>query len=130
MKKIAPCGNDCSCCHRYVATKTGNIQMLKRVAELWNRMGWRDNIEHPENMICHGCGTTEKCGYGISKCAESKNVSNCGRCCEYPCDKIKEAIAKTEIYKEACQGKCSANSYRCIKKAFFCKKENLDLGDE
>lgn len=126
MKKIAACGNDCSYCHRYAATKTGNIQSLKRVAELWNRMGWRSNIEHPENMRCHGCGTSDYCKYDISDCAKEMNVQNCGQCSQYPCYKIENAVIKTKAYREACEGKCSFANYRCLKKAFFCKKDNLD----
>lgn len=89
MSDIAFCGDDCSCCSRYVATIRDDPSELKRVADLWIRVGWRDEGTKPEEMICHGCTSVEWCRYdNIRECAKVMGIKNCGECAQYPCDEI------------------------------------------
>lgn len=42
MNRIAFCGNNCDFCPRYIATKNESIEELRRCAEIWYKLGWRE----------------------------------------------------------------------------------------
>lgn len=121
------CGDNCKVCPRYVATQSGDVEQLKKVATLWYRVGYRDKIVQPEELICHGCSLTNLCAYDdIRECAVEKGVENCGKCENYPCEKVLRAFDQTESFAEKCKEKCSKEEYESLQKAFFSKKKNLD----
>lgn len=126
MQKIVSCGNDCFVCPRYIATQSGDVIRLKAVAELWNKLGWRDTVVSSEEIMCYGCSTSTFCRYGIQKCAFEKKVDNCGNCKDYPCILTSKSIEQTQMYVESIKEKCTEEEYKCFKIAFFSKKENLD----
>ena len=61
MAYIGYCGDDCEQCPRYIATKSSDRKKLKEAAVLWNKVGLRDDIAAPEEMVCHGCASLEAC---------------------------------------------------------------------
>ena len=64
MIKLACCGDDCNYCPRYVGTINNNENELKKAAEIWYKVGWRDNILLPDEMECFGCSSVKWCRYG------------------------------------------------------------------
>lgn len=42
MSLIGVCGDNCSYCPRYIATRSGKADELEEVKELWARLGLRD----------------------------------------------------------------------------------------
>ena len=96
MDNIGYCGDDCELCPRYIATKSNDVEKLKKAAVLWEKVGLNDKIVTPEQMICNGCASLEHCHYNdIRECAKDKEISNCGKCNDYPCDKINGVFNKT-----------------------------------
>lgn len=126
MQKIAPCGNDCLACLRYIATQSNDISKLKEVAELWNRVGLRDKVVSPEEIKCYECSSVNFCRYGIQKCASEKKIDNCGRCNNYPCNLSTRSFEQTNKYAESIKKICTEEEYQQFMAAFFSKKENLD----
>jgi hypothetical protein len=124
MENIGACGDDCSFCLRYKATKSNNADDLNRVKEIWISLGWRTPDIDAQELKCSGCCKENKCAYPkLLECVLSKNLKNCGLCKDYPCILINEAFVKIE------------NVFKSIKyipekdlliKAFGCKKLNLD----
>ena len=127
MAYIGYCGDDCEQCPRYIATKSNDREKLKEAAVLWRKVGLRENIAKPEEMICHGCASLETCHYNdIRECGKAKQIDNCGKCMEYPCNKINAVFEKTGFYAQQCKEACAASDYERLNKAFFLKKERLD----
>jgi predicted phosphoadenosine phosphosulfate sulfurtransferase len=127
MKQIGVCGDNCSVCPRYIVTQSGNKELLKKVAEMWRRTGLRDTVVSPDEMICHGCAPVKWCRYNsIRKCASKKAIDNCGKCENYPCEKMIKVFEQTKSYARICKGKLSKEDYECFRKAFFSKRQNLD----
>ena len=127
MTYIGYCGDDCELCPRYIATKRNDVEKLKQTAILWKKVGLTDHLVSPEEMICNGCASLESCHYNnIRECNRDKEISNCGKCREYPCDKINQVFDTTSSYARQCKEKCDAKDYQCLHHAFFSKKERLD----
>jgi hypothetical protein len=126
MKGIACCGNDCTQCHRYVATNSGDHQKLADVAFRWYQYGFHDEIRPPGEMRCTGCSPDASCHYGIVRCAEQMKVSHCGKCKEYTCVRLEDAFGKTRSAAAYCEKLCSPDEYERLHRAFFSKKENLE----
>lgn len=129
MLKLGFCGDDCNVCPRYVATQSGDKEQLKKVAALWYKVGYRDKIVPPEELICHGCSSTwcnVLCNRNVRECALEKNVENCGKCENYPCGKVLKVFERTESFAKTCKEKCSKEEYKCLQKAFFSKRKNLN----
>lgn len=130
MIPIGCCGDDCSYCPRYTGTVNNDREALTRVAELWFRMGWRDRILLPEEMICYGCISVKNCIFGIKECCSQKHIDNCGYCSDMPCNRLKgmldgikenrkkiEALIKEGVVKE--------EENKALDKAFWLKEERL-----
>jgi len=130
MLKLASCGNDCNFCPRYTATQSDDVERLKEVAALWNRVGWRDVVVSPEEMVCYGCSSANWCRYDIRKCVLEKKVDNCGECKGYPCENVLKTFEQTELYAKDCREKLSKEDYERFHKAFFSKSENLDRANK
>ena len=130
MKKrdqLGFCGDDCGICPRYLATMSGSLERLEQVAIMWKRVGWREKVGRPEEMICNGCRSVEWCRYDdIRKCAQERGLVNCGECRDYACNKINAVFKKNESYADECKIILSKEDYDTFHNAFFSKKIKLD----
>ena len=127
MQTLGVCGDNCSLCPRLIATQSGSIEAMEKVAALWHRAGLRDRVVSAEEIACHGCRSLKKCAFeDLKKCVGSKKVRNCGECADYPCDKLKKIFEQMEVFSRRCRAVCSDAEYQQFQKAFFSKKENLD----
>lgn len=122
-KIIAACGNDCKSCPRHMP-KT-DVE-LSKAAQLWYRIGYRNQIVSNQEIQCMGCSPEHWCRYHIAECAKKHEKDNCGECPEYPCHKINETFKQTMAFKPSCKLQCYAQEYESISRAFFEKKDNLD----
>ena len=126
-KIIAACGNNCAVCPRYVESPyEKSAGEMKRTAELWMKIGYRDRLCSYEELACHGCKPENSCRYEIVKCVSGRGLNNCGECTEYPCDRTEKCFEGTDSFKPACRAACTEEEYLMIKRAFFEKKKNLD----
>ena len=126
MLKPGYCGDNCNYCPRYLATQSGDEELLKEVAVMWRMIGWRNTIEPPKKIACHGCATVKICGLGIKDCVIEKGIDSCGKCLEYPCEKLIKIFESNKKEAVICREKLSEADYDLFQKAFFTKKERLD----
>lgn len=120
---LAACGNDCSFCPRHLPKTEGE---LRRTAELWKKIGYRDQVISNEEIACAGCKSTNWCRYEVVSCACEHGIPHCGKCWEYPCDKLLGCFQSTQRFLPNCEKACSPEEFYCLKKAFFEKQENLE----
>jgi len=126
LLELGSCGDDCNYCPRYIATRSGDIEQLKKLAALWKMAGWQDTIVSPEEMVCRGCSSINRCTLGIRECAIGKGVDNCGNCDDYPCEKISNIFKENNLLADKCKELLSEEDNKLFHKAFFSKKERLD----
>lgn len=126
MLKLGYCGDDCNYCPRYLATQSGNEERLKELAEMWRMIGWRNTIEPPEKIPCHGCATVKICELNIKECVIKKGIDNCGKCSDYPCEKLARILENNKREAVICRKRLSEADYDLFQKVFFTKKERLD----
>lgn len=122
---ISVCGDICSECPRYIATKNNRMEELQRVALLWHRLGFRDRVVDVEEIKCTGCHKKPDCGYGLTTCEHMAEKANCGECELFPCPKFDLVFRKSDMGDEICKLHCSSDEYSVLKRAFFNKKEIL-----
>ncbi|HEX2919789.1 MAG TPA: GNAT family N-acetyltransferase [Bacteroidales bacterium] len=122
---ISVCGDVCSECPRFTATKANNEEKLKELALLWFKLGFRDSVVEPGQMKCKGCSKDKPCGYDLTTCEQLGNGKNCGECLVFPCEKIEAVFRRTERIKTSCLSKCDKHEYDQMKRAFFMKREIL-----
>lgn len=122
---ISVCGDVCSECPRYIATKNNSITELENVARLWHKLGFRDRVIGIEEIKCTGCNKKPNCGYGLTTCEHLMGKDNCGECEFFPCPKFDVIFKKSDIGDEICKLQCNINEYLVLKRAFFNKKEIL-----
>ena len=72
-ERITLCGDNCIECPRYNAHTEAE---LRKVAELWYRVGWRDTVVNNEEIVCEGCSSHKSCTYGLVDCTESMVLKN------------------------------------------------------
>lgn len=125
MKKLAYCGDDCSCCPRYIGTINDDVEVLKKAAEIWYKMGFRDRILSPDAIKCSGCLSVRECTYGIKECCKKKKIDNCGYCTEMPCDKLKEMFKRAKKYKKISKALLAKEEYEMLNTAFWMKEKYL-----
>jgi hypothetical protein len=53
---------------------------------------------------------------------QAKGYLTCGRCPEYPCERVKQAFDKNEVFEERARKTLSQADYEVLNKAFFLKK--------
>ncbi len=124
--KIAACGNDCASCPRYnVPPFEKTEEQLHHTAELWMRIGYRDQVVHNDEISCTGCKPDNWCRYHVVDCCKEKGIRTCAECSEYPCLKMKECFEITASFEPMCRKVCTEEEYRQLEKAFFRKEENL-----
>ena len=126
MVKPGCCGDDCNYCPRYLATVSGNEKRLEEIAGLWQMIGWRNGPTLTEEMVCHGCETVHHCGLGIRECAVEKGIDCCGKCRDYPCEKLLNIFENNEKESRFCRENFPEKDFELFQKAFFSKKERLD----
>ena len=126
MLKMGYCGDDCNQCPRYLATQSDDEEQFRKVAELWRIVGWRITDEPPENLTCHGCDSLDICELGMRDCAMAKGLDSCGKCADYPCEKMKDIFKNNQREAAICREKFSKEDCETFQRAFFNKKERLD----
>jgi len=88
---ISYCGEICTECSAYVATRSHDAAALQRVANEWNaRFG---TTLRAEDCVCDGClGEGRRIGYcrtcEVRACAIERGLENCARCNLYACQKL------------------------------------------
>lgn len=122
-EKITLCGDNCLECPRYNAR---SAEELKKTAELWFRIGWRETIVSNEEIACSGCSSHKECTYHLVECTKSHNVEKCSQCGEFPCGKITDMLERSKKYEEKCREVCSDEELEMLTKAFFNKENNLN----
>ena len=125
-KIIAACGNDCASCPRYVKPPYEKTEeQLRHTAELWYKIGYRDHVVTNGEIACTGCKIENWCRYQVIACVSEKGVEHCGKCPQYPCERILECFRVTESFEGACRRACGEGEYRRMERAFFEKEKNL-----
>ena len=86
-RKVAYCGLVCTDCPAYIATRTGDTELLRKTAERWSAPGSKVD---PDDILCDGCLSTGRrttfCTMcKVRACARGRHVRNCAGCVEYPC---------------------------------------------
>ena len=121
-EKITLCGDNCVECPRYNAHSEAE---LRKVAELWHRVGWRDTVVTNEEITCGGCSSHKACTYGLVDCTRKHGIEKCNQCKEFPCEKITDMLECSKKYQEKCKELCSEEEYMMLEKTFFNKENNL-----
>lgn len=92
-EKIACCGIDCLGCEAFKATASNDDNLRDEVAAKW-RQAYSPEIK-ASDINCTGClsdGTVfsfcQSCK--LRTCCKDKNLSNCAKCDDYPCQTIEE----------------------------------------
>ena len=126
MGSLGVCGDDCARCPRLLATERGDRAQLAALAELWVRVGFRETPPAPDELVCRGCTPTNPCAYADQReCAHERRFAHCGECAEYPCALAAQGLARSDAAEERCRRACSAEEWETLRRAFFCKRENL-----
>lgn len=121
-EKITLCGDNCIACPRYNAHSEDE---LKKVAELWHKVGWRNTVVSREEIRCTGCSSHKQCTYQLVECTKKHNVQKCNQCDQFPCQKITDMLKRSAQYQKTCKEICSEIEYNMLEKAFFNKENNL-----
>ena len=117
------CGDDCAVCPRFLAATD---EELRETAEFWHRVGWRDRVVANDEIRCKGCGTRGACAFMILPCMREHGVDDCGKCGEYPCEKIREMLRLSDIKENECRACCDDPAeWALLKRAFYAKRQNL-----
>jgi hypothetical protein len=109
-----------------MTTQSRDTEKLKTVAEIWEKVGWCDTVLEPEGISCRGCASVDWCGLYIKQYAQEKGVDNCGKCRDYPCEKLERIFAGNKLLAVSCRDFLSEEEYESFHRAFFTKKERLD----
>ena len=127
MSLIGVCGDNCSYCPRYIATRSGKADALEEVKELWVRLGLRDSSFSAQDLTCFGCNPENPCAYSeLRDCAREKRTDNCGLCDAYPSKRIDAAFEKSGELQSHTTRVCTPKEMEMLYKAFFSKRQNLD----
>lgn len=121
-ENITLCGDNCMECPRFLAHSK---EELRRVAELWYRVGWRNAIVSEEEIRCRGCSSHKQCTYHLVECVKEHKVEKCSQCAKFPCQKISAMLKRSREYQKTCREVCTEEEYASLEKAFFEKEYNL-----
>jgi hypothetical protein len=90
-KLIAYCGINCLKCHAYKATRNENNEELEKIAKRWGQND--QTIYTVQDIECKGCNSkllNKHCYVcEIRACGKEKQLSNCGKCDQFVCDKLR-----------------------------------------
>ena len=86
-KKMSMCGFNCATCIIYIETKNNDLDEIRRL--MYNA----DESETIETLGCLGCSDKNNknkfCNMClIRKCAIQKDLDSCGKCDNFPCNKL------------------------------------------
>lgn len=98
---------------------------MRRTAELWAKIGYRDHVVTNEEIACNGCKPENWRRYHVVKCCEDKGIRTCAECDAYPCESMKECFQITKSFEPMCRRVCTDEEFGRLKRAFFEKEENL-----
>ena len=127
MALIGVCGDNCSYCPRYVATKSGGIDKLEKIKELWVRLGLRGPTFPARDLSCFGCRPENNCAYSeLRACATGRGIDNCGLCDGYPCNLINASFQKSENLRSHAARVCTPEEMGTLCEAFLSKRQILD----
>jgi hypothetical protein len=127
MSLIGICGDNCSYCPRYIASRSGKREELEEVKEVWVRLGLGDPAFPAQDLTCFGCKPENPCAYPeLRDCSREKGAANCGLCDAYPCKRIDAAFEKSEKLKFHATRVCTPKEMNTLTKAWFSKRQNLD----
>ena len=93
---IAYCGLDSSQCDAYIATIKDDLEKLKELGEEWSPSSESFNSDE---IRCYGCTQSEDIfewckDCDVRSCAQEKELTNCGYCDDYLCDKVSKPLEK------------------------------------
>lgn len=100
----ACCGLNCGQCPTYLATRKDDDAARAKVAGEWSTF-FKMEIK-PEDINCDGClsGSERMFMYcqncQIRACCQSKGISTCAECGDYPCDQLNGFFAVMPAAKE------------------------------
>lgn len=130
-RHIGLCGDDCSACPRRLARDDDE---LGRVAELWVRLGWRDEVETPAALRCKGCssegtncGRDGRCVFGLWECVAAHSVGSCHECAEWPCERLRQNAEAGDAREGAVREVCTSEEFAVLSRAFLRKRKNLGI---
>ena len=104
---VSFCGEICTECSAYVATRSDDAAALQRVADEWNaRFG---TSLRAEDCVCDGClGEGRRIGYcrtcAVRACAIERRLENCAHCKEYACQKLGVCFENSPECKDVLDG--------------------------
>jgi len=130
-RHIGLCGDNCSACPRRLARSDDE---LERVAELWVRLGWRDEVETPAALRCEGCSSTGancgrdgRCVFGLWECVAAHSVGSCHECAEWPCERLRRIAEEGDAQEDAVREVCTPEGFAVLSRAFLRKRKNLGI---
>ncbi|MGD1118483.1 MAG: GNAT family N-acetyltransferase [Dehalococcoidales bacterium] len=126
MLNLGYCGDDCNSCPRYAANLKGSEKRLKEVMAMWQIVGWESKDLPADKFVCLGCESVKTCGLGVKECLAEKGTDSCGKCDEYPCEKMRHTFENNKKEAALCREKFSRADYELFEKAFFSKQARLD----
>ena len=126
MPETGLCGDNCNHCPRYLATQSGDEARLREVAAMWQMIGWHEHLENPGALACNGCSTVHTCGLGIRECVLSHGIDSCGRCPDFPCEKLLTILDDNLEEAITCRKNLSREDFDLFQRAFFSKQERLE----
>jgi Protein of unknown function (DUF3795) len=97
FESIAYCGLDCDRCPAYLATQSGDMEALARVAERWTTDTGRE--VRAEAILCDGCKSGSErintfcAACEIRDCADARGLVTCAPCSDYACERLRDFIA-------------------------------------
>lgn len=106
-KNIGVCGLDCGVCETYLTTIKNDDEERKKIAKEWGEK-YHSNPE-PKDINCLGCNSKNGPWYKhcldceIRLCGLEKKIDNCGKCEEYPCEKVAKFIDHVPKAKANCE---------------------------
>lgn len=96
MNNIGYCGLLCYQCPLYIPTKNNDFSAKEKLAIECSTESIKFTAD---GMTCEGCfweknDTSKMCGdCEIRKCAQNKDVDNCGVCSIYPCVIVEKRLS-------------------------------------
>lgn len=120
--EITLCGDNCAYCPR---KKAVTAKQLHEVAELWYRVGWREEVVRNSEICCNGCSSHKDCTYGLVDCTNEHKVNQCSECGEFPCEKIDVMVQQMKRYEKTCKEQCTKEEFTILEKSFFQKERNI-----
>lgn len=130
-RHIGLCGDNCSACPRYLARDNDE---LERVARLWVRLGWRDEVETPAALRCEGCspagtncGRDGRCTFGLWECVAAHSVGSCRECAEWPCERLHKIAEAGDAQGDVVREACTPEEFAVLSRVFLRKRKNLGI---